>query len=303
MITTKNWLLAGFILVAGNLFAQDDAKETLKKDRAMMINEVNQIERTFKSTKTISREAMIQLTDLNRKIEGQERYVVSMSRQEPPLFSTEEMQDATREITRIKGTVATLRNYYYHPETIPKESTAATPPPAQTQTPQPRTYPVLPPRQHAAFPTSNAALTGDFGLYKGQIPYPLDKGTIIQGFGHFKIEGSGPDIVGDNPGCTFSAPVNTPVKAVFEGDVISVSKLGSTFYIVIRHGRYFTAYSNLASSTVLKGSKVKPGQVIGTVGRDDETGYGKLDFILMFDDKNLDPQSWFIRQQYNNNGQ
>ncbi|AHF17669.1 murein hydrolase activator EnvC family protein [Niabella soli] len=297
MTKTKNGLLAILLVLTGNVFAQNDAKITLKKDRAMMINEMNQIERTFKTTKKISREAMMELTDLNRKIEGQERYVTSMSRQEPPVFTTEEMQDATREITRIKRTVETLRNYYYHPESIPKDkNTAAARPaaPAPAYTPPARTYPVLPPQQHATFPVSNAALTGDFGLYRGQIPYPLEKGTVIQGFGRFKIEGSGPEIMGDNPGCTFSAPVNSAVKAVFEGDVISISKMGSTFYIVVRHGRYFTAYSNLASSTVTKGSRVKAGQVIGTVGRDDETGYGKLDFILMFDDKNLDPQAWFV---------
>ncbi|MGJ7030379.1 murein hydrolase activator EnvC family protein [Niabella hirudinis] len=290
MFMIRNGLWLAFILLSGTGFAQDDAKTTLRKERALILNEVNEIQRAYNSTKIVSKEAMVQLTTLNRKIEGQERYVVSMSRQ-PGFFNLEEVQDNDREIGRIKKTIATLRNFYYHPEPPP--------PPAKAEEPAPepapqRQYPILPPQHHNAFPISNAALTGDFGLYKGQIPYPLDKGTIIQGFGRFKIEGAGPDIVGDNPGCTFSAPVNTPVKAVFEGDVISVSKISGTFYVVIRHGRYVTAYSNLAGSAVVKGSKVKTGQVIGTVGRDDETGYGKLDFILMLDDKNLDPKGWFI---------
>ncbi|MBZ4190114.1 murein hydrolase activator EnvC family protein [Niabella beijingensis] len=292
MFKIKNWLWVGFVLISGTGFAQDDIKTTLRKERATILNEVNEIQRTYNSTRTVSREAMVQLTTLNRKIEGQERYIVSMSRQ-PGFFNLEESQDNDREVGRIKKAIETLRDHYYHPETdappVAKQTNEPPPEPA----PQ-RQYPTLPPQHHAAFPVSNAALTGDFGLYRGQIPYPLEKGTVTQGFGRFKIEGSGPDIVGDNPGCTFSAPVNTPVKAVFEGDVISVSKLGGMFYVVVRHGRYVTAYSNLASSAVVKGSKVKTGQMIGTVGRDDETGYGKLDFILMFDDRNLDPKTWFV---------
>ncbi len=284
----------GLMLLSGTGMAQDDVKTTLRKERAEILNDVNGIQRTYNRTKTVSREAMVQLTTLNRKIEGQERYIISMSRQ-PGFFNLEETQDNDREISRIKKAIETLRDHYYHPETNTppaKKEPADEPPPAYT--PPPRNYPVLPPQQHTTYPVNSAALTGDFGLYRGQIPYPLDKGTIVQGFGRFKIEGEGPDIVGDNPGCTFSAPVNTPVKAVFEGDVISVSKLGAMFYVVIRHGRYVTAYSNLAGAAVVKGAKVRTGQVIGTVGRDDETGYGKLDFILMLDDKNLDPKTWFL---------
>ncbi|SDD17499.1 murein hydrolase activator EnvC family protein [Niabella drilacis] len=290
MFMIRNWLWLGFILLSGTGFAQDDAKTTLRKERAQILNEVNEIQRAYNSTHTVSKEAMVQLTTLNRKIEGQERYIISMSRQ-PGFFNLEEVQDNDREISRIKKTIGTLRDLYYHPAP-PPETKAPVEQPAEPA-PQ-RQYPVLPPQHHNAFPVSSAALTGDFGLYRGQIPYPLDKGSIIQGFGRFKIEGAGPDIVGDNPGYTFSAPVNTPVKAVFEGDVISVSKLSGNFYVVIRHGRYVTAYSNLAGASVVKGSKVKTGQVIGTVGRDDETGYGKLDFILMLDDKNLDPKAWFL---------
>ncbi|MBO9594810.1 MAG: peptidoglycan DD-metalloendopeptidase family protein [Niabella sp.] len=293
MFRVKNWLWVGFVLLSGTGFAQDDVKTTLRKERAQILNEVNEIQRAYNSTKTVSREAMVQLTTLNRKIEGQERFVVSMSRQ-PGFFNLEEVQDNDREISRIKKSIETLRDHYYHPETnTPPVAKAKAEEPAPEPVPQ-RQYPVLPPQHHTTYPASNAALTGDFGLYRGQIPYPLDKGTITQGFGRFKIEGAGPDIVGDNPGCTFSAPVNTPVKAVFEGDVISVSKLSGMFYVVIRHGRYVTAYSNLASSSVVKGSKVKAGQMIGSVGRDEETGYGKLDFILMLDDKNLDPKAWFL---------
>lgn len=300
MTRRRNWLFAGIMLLSGNLFAQQSPQEQLQKDRGGMIDQLNIIERNFNQVRSVSRDAMMQLTTINRNIENQERYIISISKQ-PNHLSIEEMQTATREISRVKSTVDKLRNYYYHPETIPK-ATANTRPPqqqqTQTYTPQKPTYTPIGPQHHQTFPVSNAALTGDFGLYRGQIPYPIDKGSITQGFGRYKIEGSGPDIVGDNPGITLSTPVGTPVKAVFEGDVVSVSKLGGTFYVVVRHGRYVTAYSNLGSAAVTKGAKIKARQIIGAVGLDDENGYGKLDFLLMFEDKNLDPRAWLIQQQY-----
>jgi septal ring factor EnvC (AmiA/AmiB activator) len=59
---------------------------------------------------------------------------------------------------------------------------------------------------------------------------------------------------------------------------------------MIRHGKYFTVYSNLSSVTVAKGSNVSTGQSIGKVGVDEETGEGgKLEFLLMVENKKLNP--------------
>ena len=47
----------------------------------------------------------------------------------------------------------------------------------------------------------------------------------------------------------------------------------------IKHGKYFTVYSNLASANVQRGDNVKTGQVIGKAGANDE-GQGEVDFII-----------------------
>ena len=141
------------------------------------------------------------------------------------------------------------------------------------------------------YKADDIALNSDFSQNRGKLPSPVD-GIITLGFGRYKIEGVGPDIVGDNPGVTYSASVGAAVRAVFNGEVVSVSKVGNTSFVVLRHGKYFTAYSNLASVNVSKGSAVARGQAIGTVGADEETGSGKLDFILMIEEKNVDPRAW-----------
>lgn len=160
----------------------------------------------------------------------------------------------------------------------------STPPPAAVENKAPA-------GGYLNYKAEDIALNGDFSQNRGKLPSPVD-GIITLGFGRYKIEGVGPDIVGDNPGVTYTAQVGAPVKAVFNGEVISISKVGSTSFVVLRHGKYFTAYSNLASVSVSKGAAVARGQAIGTVAADEETGSGKLDFILMIEERNVDPRAW-----------
>ena len=141
------------------------------------------------------------------------------------------------------------------------------------------------------YKADDIALNSDFSQNRGKLPPPVD-GVITLGFGRYKIEGVGPDIVGDNPGVTYTAQVGASVRAVFNGEVVSISKVGGTSFVVLRHGKYFTAYSNLASVSVSKGASVTRGQAIGTVAADEETGSGKLDFILMIEERNIDPRAW-----------
>jgi len=141
------------------------------------------------------------------------------------------------------------------------------------------------------YQAADIALNADFAQNRGRLPHPVD-GVITLGFGRYKIEGVGPTIVGDNPGVTYTTSVGAPVRAVFGGEVVSISRVGGMSFVVIRHGKYFTAYSNLASVNVSKGATASRGQTIGSVGADEETGSGKFDFILMIEERNVDPRSW-----------
>ena len=84
------------------------------------------------------------------------------------------------------------------------------------------------------------------------------------------------------------------MKAVFNGEFTVVSYMGDVQSVFIKHGKYFTVYSNLASANVKRGDKVTTGQVIGKAGEDDN-GQGAVDFILMNGFDYLDPQNWLHR--------
>ncbi len=58
--------------------------------------------------------------------------------------------------------------------------------------------------------------------------------------------------------------------------------------MVIRHGKYFTTYGNLETTSVSKGSKVKAGQLVGRAATNSD-GNGEIEFLLLLENKNLDP--------------
>ena len=137
------------------------------------------------------------------------------------------------------------------------------------------------------------ALAASFEKNRGSLPWPVDNGAVTIPYGTSRVEG----LSIDNPGLTIATPsAGTPVKAVFEGEVSAVSNLGDGMMVMIRHGKYFTVYSNLSSASVSKGSTVRTGQVIGRAAQADDGTGGQVDFILMVESNNVNPQPWLRRQ-------
>ena len=135
-------------------------------------------------------------------------------------------------------------------------------------------------------------LNADFEKNRMRLPWPVDQGTVCIHYGPYQIGET--KLRGDNPGITIcTAQPGNNVKSVFEGEVASVFNIGDSKSVMIRHGKYFTVYSNLSSVTVTKGANVGTGQSIGKVGVDEETGEGgKLEFLLMVENKKLNPEQW-----------
>ncbi len=130
-------------------------------------------------------------------------------------------------------------------------------------------------------------LNASFETNRGSLPWPAS-GFIIAHFGANKLPGG---IDYDNPGVSIGVKVGEPVKAVFNGEVTLVSYMEDKQVVFIKHGKYFTVYSNLASANVQKGDNVKTGQLIGRAGANDD-GQGQVDFILMKENNNVNPEQW-----------
>jgi septal ring factor EnvC (AmiA/AmiB activator) len=136
-------------------------------------------------------------------------------------------------------------------------------------------------------------ISDNFERNKGKLPWPIEKGNIKIPFGNYAIADT--KLKGNNPGLTLETDQNAPVKAIFDGDVVSVFDVEGESNVLIRHGKYFTTYGNLNTSSVSKGQKVKAGQVIGSAGPNAD-GNGEIEFLLLMETKNLDPAVWIRRR-------
>ncbi len=148
------------------------------------------------------------------------------------------------------------------------------------------------PKSYLDLNEKDIALNSSFEKNRGRLPWPVDNGFVSIPFGSSKVGG----LSMDNPGITISTPSSGgSVKAVFDGEVSSVSNLGDGMMVMVRHGKYFSVYSNLASASVSKGGQIKTGQSIGRAGTADDGSGGQIDFLLMIESRNVNPEPWFRR--------
>jgi len=124
---------------------------------------------------------------------------------------------------------------------------------------------------------------------RGNLPWPVDKGTITSSFGRQRIEGT--KIDEDNSGVTIQTLSGAPVKAVFEGVVTTVYDVAGSQTVTIKHGKYFTTYFNLSTVSVSKGAKVSMGQVIGKAAENFD-GDGEILFMLNEEMRFVNPEIW-----------
>lgn len=124
---------------------------------------------------------------------------------------------------------------------------------------------------------------------RGNLPWPVEKGSVTAGFGKQKIEGT--SLIEDNIGITIQTVSGAPVKAVFEGVVTTVYDVAGSQTITVKHGKYFTTYYNLSSVNVSKGATVSTGQVIGRAAANDD-GEGEIIFVVNIESNFVNPEAW-----------
>ena len=139
---------------------------------------------------------------------------------------------------------------------------------------------------------ADVKLNASFISNRGSLPWPVEKGYMIMRFGPQKLDIG---VTVDNPGVTLGSDIGTPVKALFDGEVSSVTNIENMQVVILKHGGYFTTYSNLSGVTVSRGQNIRTGQVIGRVAPNDE-GVGSIDLIISNEKSNLNPEGWLRRR-------
>jgi len=132
-----------------------------------------------------------------------------------------------------------------------------------------------------------------FSKQRKLLPWPLEKGVVVSGFGRQKHP-SLKDVIISNNGIDISSSPGSVVKSVFAGNVVRVMQLASNnLMVIISHGGYFTVYSRLSEVQVTQGQTVEAGQAIGILPG---VGDAVLHFQIWKDKTKLDPEDWLRKQ-------
>ena len=138
------------------------------------------------------------------------------------------------------------------------------------------------------------ALANNFASNKGVLPWPVERGLITGKFGkheHPVVKG----VIVDNPHIEISTDDGAIIRAVFEGEVSSVVPIpGANIMVLIRHGNYFTVYSNLINVKVKSGDIISLKEPIGQAFTD-EDGKTMVQFGLWKDADIQDPHPWLAK--------
>ena len=143
------------------------------------------------------------------------------------------------------------------------------------------------------FNADNIALNNSFERNKGSLPWPVDNGAVLNRFGPITMPSGA---ILQNSAVTISSSIGTSVKAVFDGSVILVTEVDDGKYLVtVKHGNYFTSYSNINGVVVKMNQEVKTGQTLGKVASNLD-GIGAIDFYSAKGSTDLDPEKWLRRR-------
>ena len=146
-----------------------------------------------------------------------------------------------------------------------------------------------------ALTPSEKALSTSFSANKGNLPWPVERGVVSSSYGKHTSAISDKVTVTNN-GVDIVTVENAKARCVFEGVVVSVVKpSASNIGVIIRHGDFFTVYSQLDEAYVNRGDKVRTKQDIGKVHTDRSEGKTELHFELRHGTETLNPSVWLAK--------
>lgn len=138
-------------------------------------------------------------------------------------------------------------------------------------------------------------LADSFTQNKGNLPWPVERGVIVESFGiqkHPVLRG----IETFNNGIKLSTENASFVRAVFEGKVSRIISIpGAGKALIINHGDYFTVYSNLSDVLVKAGETVELKQNLGVVITNKKTKESITELQIWKGDEKLNPSDWLFK--------
>ncbi len=144
-------------------------------------------------------------------------------------------------------------------------------------------------REYSPLESTPEGVEISINFEKRNLPWPVNIGTVIIGFGPYN---AGEKLIGQSDGIEIALPEGTSVKSVADGKVAYAGDVGGEQVVIVKHGKYLTAYSHLSSISVSAGQVVKAGTQLGKSGVSLD-GDGVLLFMVSNEKGTyLNPKSW-----------
>lgn len=131
-----------------------------------------------------------------------------------------------------------------------------------------------------------------FFTNKGRLPWPVKNAVVTKHFGK-QVHSTVKTIQITNNGIDLKAASDLSVSTVFDGTVVGVQFIpGFNNTIILKHGIFYTVYSNLEEVFIERGDDVSKNQPIGRLKK----GNPELHFEIWQEKTRLNPINWLIRQ-------
>lgn len=139
------------------------------------------------------------------------------------------------------------------------------------------------------------ALSNSFASNKGKLPWPVERGTIVRGFGkkaHPVLKG----VYTNNNGVDIATEEEAVVRAIYSG------KVTNTFFhptfnrgVIVSHGEYFTVYLNMKEVYVAEGETISTKDRIGKAFTEKEDGSTEVHLEIWKGTTLLNPSHWLYQ--------
>jgi len=139
-------------------------------------------------------------------------------------------------------------------------------------------------------------ISDNFVENKGKLPWPVERGTITAHFGthqHPILK----YVTEKNDGIDITSSGKAKARSIFKGEVTAITAIsGANMTIIIKHGKFYSVYSNLINVKVRKGDNVETKQELGDVFADLSDNLScTIKFMIYDQQKFLDPEQWIAK--------
>lgn len=121
--------------------------------------------------------------------------------------------------------------------------------------------------------------------------------AVTSRYGQYNADGL-KGVTLDSKGINLTGQPGAKARCVYEGEVSAVANIGGSYIVIVRHGGYYSVYSNLSGVSVRRGQQVNTRQTLGNVARS-AAGNCTLHFQLRQKNGNtathINPLPWLAR--------